>query len=94
MNSTLGDYFIDEIGSFVHAPQVYDVCIFEKGYLFMELMPLNDGRKIFVEDKLSDWKIQKKYFLDVMIGVDKLLNKGIAMTDLKAGNTLFDKDKN
>ena len=39
----------------MHAPQVYDINLGNKGYLFMELMPLNDGYKEFVSDKLKDW---------------------------------------
>ena len=33
---------------------------------------------------------KKRYFLDIFKGIDKLLDAGLAMTDLKPENTLFD----
>ena len=49
LSSTLGDFFIDEVGNHVYAPIVYDMSIThkelktDKGYLMMDLMPSNDG---------------------------------------------------
>ena len=45
------------------------MCIIEKGYLFLEMMPLNDGFKVFVTNKLINWKNQKKYIKDIFSGV-------------------------
>ena len=33
---------------------------------------------------------KKKYFVDIFTGIDKLLDAGLAMTDLKPGNTLYE----
>ena len=101
MSSTLGDFFIDDIGNFVYAPKVYDMGItykdvnlgnLNKGYLMIELMPLNDGQKVFAKPENQKWEHQKKYLIDIFKGVDSLLIAGIAMTDLKSGNTLYDPD--
>ena len=99
MSSTLGDFFIDDIGNYVYAPKVYDMGITHKennsdvsykGYLMIELKPNNDGHKVFAKPENQTWDQQKKYLIDIFKGVSKLLSAGIAMTDLKPGNTLYD----
>ena len=62
----------------------------DKGYLMIELMPNNDGQKVFTKQENQKWEHQKKYLLDIFKGIAKLLDAGIAMTDLKPGNTLYD----
>ena len=56
----------------------------------MELMPNNDGHKFFSKQENQTWDHQKKYLIDIFKGIEKLLSAGIAMTDLKPGNTLYD----
>ena len=102
MSSTLGDYFIDDVGNYVYAPKVYDMSITRstvkldkecksiKGYLMMELMTKNDGKAVFAIKENQTWDHQKKYLIDIFEGIKRLLAKGIAMTDLKPGNTLYD----
>ena len=63
-----------------------------KGYLMIELKPNNDGHKVFAKVENQTWDHQKKYLIDIFKGVEKLISAGIAMTDLKPGNTLYDID--
>ena len=64
----------------------------DKGYLMIELMANNDGKKVFDKPENQIWDHQKKYLIDIFKGIDRLLTEGIAMTDLKPGNTLYDPD--
>ena len=99
MNSILGDFFIESVGNYVYAPKVYDMGILhkefnnftsDKGYLMIELMANNDGKKVFDKPENQIWDHQKKYLIDILKGIEKLLEAGIAMTDLKPANTLYD----
>ena len=63
-----------------------------KGFVMIELMTKNDGQKVFDKPENQTWDHQKKYLLDIFKGIEILLNEGIAMTDLKPGNTLYDPD--
>ena len=54
------------------------------------MKPNNDGYKVFAQKENQTWNHQKKYLLDVFKGVETLLSLGIAMTDLKPENTLYD----
>ena len=56
----------------------------------MEVFPQNTATKIFLEPKYQKWKYQKPYLQEVMLATSELLNNGIAFTDLKPENTLFD----
>jgi serine/threonine protein kinase len=99
---TLSDYFVDEIANLIYAPEVLDMAIISnrdcvspehmKGYLMMDVLPQNTGTKIFADAKYQKWEYQKPYILDVFRGVDVLLKKNIAITDLKPDNTLYDVD--
>ena len=54
----------------------------------MDLLPNNNGATVF--KNFQPFQDQKKYLLDIFEGINKLLDKGVVMTDLKLGNTLYD----
>lgn len=75
-----------------------------KGYTIQKYLPVLDGMKAFTKEKrdkstgkvtipqgpfYKEWVHQRAYFMDILRGVANLLNAGIAMTDLKPGNTLY-----
>ena len=53
-------------------------------------MSNNDSQNVFYKSENQTWDHQKKYLIDIFKGVARLLFAGIAMTDLKPGNTLYD----
>ena len=58
----------------------------------MELIPSNDGLRVFAKAENQTCDHQKKYLIDILKGIEKLLDAGVAMTDLKPANTLYDPD--
>jgi len=100
INSTLEDYFTDDIANMVYAPNIFDMALVtgsnndahRKGYLMMEVFPQNTATKVFANEKYQKWEYQKPYLLDVFNGTLDLLSNNIVMTDLKPDNTLYDKD--
>lgn len=95
---TLNDYTSDEISKYVHSPDVYDINIIiyedeahSKGYTMQQFKPIPDGNWFTFDPTLMTWKHQKAYFTSIFNVVLKLLENGFAMTDLKPGNTLYDK---
>ena len=59
----------------------------------LDFISNNDGHKEFNKPENQTWDHQKKYLIDIFNGISKLLDLGIAMTDLKPGNTLYDPEK-
>lgn len=96
----LNDYTSDEISKFVHSPDVYDVNILlsedkthSKGYTMQQFKPIPDGNWFKTDRSLMNWRHQKAYFTSIFNIVLTLLDNGFAMTDLKPGNTLYDKNE-
>ena len=102
-DSTIEDYFTSNIAKVVYAPKIYDMAIVinknlidnsshQKGYLMMEVLPQNTGGNIFKLPEYQKWEYQKPYLMDIFEGIRSLLERNVAMTDLKPDNTLYDKD--
>jgi len=96
------DYFVGGLAKYLHSPNVYDILqvdlcdtpekLHKKGYTFQQFLPIYDGNIFKKKRELQTWRHQKKYFLDIMIAVNELLDQGVCMTDLKPGNTLYDSE--
>jgi len=95
------DYVSDTVGKNIHSPEIYDMTIIcsckvnddhNKGYAIQEFAHFVDG-SIFRKKNsgLQIWLHQKTYLIDIFSVVLELMKKGIAMTDLKPQNTLYDK---
>jgi len=86
LRTTLKDYYADHVFS----PEIYDLSFINstKGYIMMNFLPFRNGNVI---DK-KPWHIRYKYIMDLIDVQRELFMKGIALTDLKPSNTLFDFD--
>lgn len=99
--SVWNDYVSEIVGKNIQSPTIYDMCIVYspppivhldhfKAYAMQEFVPFADGN-IFIENEaLKVWSHQKIYLVDIFTEVLQLMKKGIAMTDLKPGNTIYD----
>ena len=93
--STWNDYcsidFLDD------APEIFDMritvgcdnCL--QGYCFQRLLMLPNGRIFYKNEEYQKWLHVKPYFIGIFSLMIDLHEKGICMTDLKPGNTLYDR---
>lgn len=99
------DYFSGEFKEIILSPNIYDIKIMDmaeniietkhiKGYTMMQLMPIKNGAASFRKKGPyhMNWEHQKCYFKDIFERIQKLLNMGICMTDLKLANTLYNSE--
>lgn len=97
------DYSSGEISKLIYSPETYDLMIpyysgkyndmiHQKGYTFQKFLGIFDGAKAFKDGGLcfNQWNDQKTYFIDILTATIELLNSGLAMTDMKLQNTLYD----
>ena len=96
------DYSSGEISKYIYSPIIYDLKIMWnrkkvpinhlKGCSFQQFQPFFDGKKAFTKDRacFGEWKHQRSYLMNIFEGIHDLISKGVCMTDLKLGNTLYD----
>ena len=87
------DFLAKKIFDSIYAPKPLDIAITKKKtYFFMDIIPEHTAFKIFEMPSCQKWEYYKPYFTEIMISMrDLLINHKILNTDLKPGNTLFDK---
>ena len=95
------DYASEIVGRNILSPEIYDMGIIcstvvdtkhNKAYAMQEFAHFTDGNAFKKNTGIQVWSHQKTYLHDIFSAVDNLMEKGIAMTDLKPQNTLYDKE--